>query len=362
MLNISTSGDSHGYGLFGIIQDFPAHFFIDVERLNRALKDRQRVYGRGKRMNLESDHVEILSGLWEGETTGAPLTFFIKNRSTTPPNSASSIPRPGHADFAGMTKYLFKDSRPVTERASARRTAMDTAIGEFFRHSLEILGIRVIAATTAVGEVETQTQDFGEMSVEDHPLLCPDEKSEIEMMKKIDEASRRGYTLGGKVTVIVKGLPVGIGTYTSQRRLTALIANEIFDIPSVKGVCFGDIENSYRENGPLNVDEFESKERRKTNHAGGIEGGMSNGQEIMVNVFVKAVPTQKGALASINMIDGKSSPAPYVRSDTCVVGAIAVIARSKVATALFKEIHAEFSAPTFEEMKERLRLYMEKRR
>ncbi len=363
MIKILTSGDSHGYGLFGIVEGVPAHFEIDVSKIDEALFLRQHVYGRGKRMSLESDHVQVLSGLWQGKTTGAPLTFFIKNKSTTPPNEESSVPRPGHADFAGMVKYLFQDSRITTERASSRRTAMDVAIGEVFRQALEKLKIKVWSYTVEVGEVRANVDGvFQNLSLKDHPLLCPESKAEKKMMIEIDRAFTQGYTLGGKVKTFVEGLPIGIGTFNSyENRITSVLARALFDIPSVRGVEFGDIEKTYVLPGIQYMDEIETKGVRATNHAGGIEGGMANGERIEIVLFVKAVPTQRKSLKSIDMKDGKEARTSYVRSDTCVVGAISVISTAKVSTAIFRELIEEFGSSTFSELEERVEDYRRKR-
>lgn len=357
-MKILTSGDSHGYGLFGIVEGFPSHFKVDTLRIDEILKARQIVYGRGARMKIESDHVEILSGLWKGETIGSPLTFFIKNRSTQAPNLKNAIPRPGHADLGGMLKYEFDDTRMVAERASARRTAMDVAIGEFFKEALEELNIKTWGYTVAVGKIETALEAFQPLSVEEHPLLCPDGNMENEMMKEIDFAHKEGYTLGGKVRVVLSGLPIGIGTFNSyQERFTSQISKALFDIPSVKGVEFGDIHETYKMKGTQVMDEMEANAKKLTNHAGGIEGGMSNGQKIVVDLLVKPVPTQKQSMKTVDLETGKETLTSYVRSDVCVVGAISIISSAKLSTVVFTELMNEFSGSTFQELKERFEKY-----
>lgn len=357
-MKVLTAGDSHGYGLFGIVEAFPSHFNVDVSKIDKALRMRQDVYGRGARMKMESDHVEILSGLWGKGTTGAPLTFFIKNKSTQTPNSKSSVPRPGHADLGGMLKYEFEDIRIVTEHASARRTAMDVAIGEFFKQALKKLRIEVWGYTITVGKIETSLEALESLSIEEHPLLCPDENAENEMMREIDLARKDGYTLGGKVRVVMRGLPVGIGTFNSyQGRLASQVSKALFDIPSVKGVEFGDIHESYKLKGTEVMDEMRSHGERITNHAGGIEGGMSNGQMINVDVLVKPVPTQKQGMKTVDLKTGKETVTSYVRSDVCIVGAVSIIACAKLSTVIFAELMSEFGGSTFRELKERLETY-----
>lgn len=357
-MRITTAGDSHGKGLFGIVEGFPAHFKPVLSDINSALNLRRLVYGRGARMKIESDRVEILSGMWNGETSGAPLTFFVKNASTIPPNRKTSVPRPGHADFAGMLKYDFSDTRIVAERSSARRTAMDVAIGEFFRQALEKMKIKVWGYTVGIGKAETNEVAQQTPLIEKHPLLCPDSKTEKLMIAEIDEAKKNGSSLGGKVRVMASGVPIGLGTFNAyQGRFTSRIAQAFFDIPSVRGILFGDILKTYKFEGYETVDEIRKMGMRRTNHAGGIEGGMSNGQLISIDLLVKPVPTQKRGVTTIDMNDGLETVTDYVRSDTCVVAAIAVVSRAILSTVLFSELMSEFGGSIFEELCERVDLY-----
>ncbi|MGC9211851.1 MAG: chorismate synthase [Athalassotoga sp.] len=350
-MNIITSGESHGYGFYGIVEGFPSHFRIDIERINNRLRLRQSVFGRGERMKIEDDKVEIKTGLWNGETTGSPMTFFIPNKSLTPPNERTSIPRPGHADLGGMMKFDFDDTRVITERASARRTVMDVAIGEFARQVLESLGIKVYGFTKGIGGIETDLMANAEPEIGAHPLLCPDTRVEEQMIEIINEAYKEGYTLGGKVTVVVRGMPVGIGTFAQrQKRLTSIIGKAIFDIPSVKGVIFGD-ENIWKVKGYEGVDDIFEGLKRKTNHAGGIEGGMTNGQDIVINLVAKPISTQKRGVKSVDLDTMKESETTYIRSDTCVVGAIVIVATAVVATAIMNELIDSFGGFTFEDLK-----------
>ncbi len=356
-MNITTSGESHGYGFYGIVEGFPSHFKIDVERINKRLRMRQSVFGRGDRMKIEDDKVEIKTGLWNGETTGSPITFFIPNKSLTPPNERTSIPRPGHADLGGMMKFDFDDTRIITERASARRTVMDVAIGEFARQVLESLGIMVYGFTKGIGGIETDFTPDSEPEIDLHPLLCPDEKAEEQMIKMINEAYKDGYTLGGKITVIVRGMPAGIGTFTQRyKRLTSTIGKALFDIPSVKGVIFGD-EDIWKVKGYEGVDNIFEGLKRKTNHAGGIEGGMTNGQDIVVHLMAKPISTQKRGVKSVDLDTMKESETTYIRSDTCVVGAIAIVATAAVSTVIMNELIDSFGGFTFEDLKNNFSSY-----
>lgn len=355
---IMTSGDSHGQGFYGIIEGFPSHFIPDVERINKRLALRQSVYGRGDRMKIENDKVKITTGLWNGETTGAPLTFVVANNSTTPPNEKTTVPRPGHADLGGMLKFDLDDARIVTERASARRTVMDVAIGEFSREALEGLGIKVYGFTKAVADIETQVQSNCDLEITDHPLMCPDTEKELLMIEEVKKAYANGYTLGGKITLTAEGIPAGIGTFDERgKRLTSIISNALFDIPSIRGVLFGDASNLWKMKGYEAVDEIHKNFVRKTNHSGGIEGGMTNGERIVVDLIAKPISTQKRGVHSVNMIDKSEIETGYVRSDTCVTAAIAIVGSSVLSTVLLSELLREFGGFTFSELKERLDLY-----
>lgn len=353
-----TSGESHGYGFYGIIEGFPSHFKLNVERINARLALRQNVFGRGERMKIENDKVEIKTGLWNGETTGAPITFFIQNESLNPPNEKTTIPRPGHADLGGMMKFNLDDTRIVTERASARRTVMDVAIGEFANQALEELGIKVYGFTKGIGGIETDLIPDALPNIQEHPLLCPDTLAELKMIEMIKDAYKDGYTLGGKVTLVVKGLPAGIGTFTErQRRLTSIISNALFDIPSVRGILFGDAEEIWKMKGYESVDEIFEGLKRKTNHAGGIEGGMTNGEDIIVHLISKPISTQKRGVRSVNLSTMSESETPYIRSDTVVVGAIVIVAVSILATALMTELIDSFGGFTFQDLKDNFSSY-----
>ncbi len=360
-MKILTSGDSHGQGFYGIIEGFPSHFKPDIERINERLKLRQSVYGRGDRMKIEDDKVSITTGLWDGKTTGAPLTFVISNKSTNPPNEKTTVPRPGHADLGGILKFDLDDTRIVTERASARRTVMDVALGEFSREVLEDVGIKVYGFTRAVGSVETYAMAYEEPKIDLHPMLCPDSSAESKMIEEIKKGYDQGYTLGGKVTLIVDGLPAGIGTFTQrEKRLTSTIASALFDIPSVRGVLFGDAENIWKMKGYEAVDQIHGGFVRETNHAGGIEGGMTNGEKVIVNLISKPISTQKRGVKSVDIFSGTEVETSYVRSDTCVVAAIVVVATGVLSTVILSELIEEFGGFTFEEFKNRIENYRER--
>ncbi len=357
-MRIMTSGESHGQNFYGIIEGFPSHFKPDIGRINERLKLRQSVYGRGERMKIEEDKVNITTGLWNGETTGAPITFVIANKSTTPPNEKTTVPRPGHADLGGILKFDLDDARTVTERASARRTVMDVAMGEFSREVLEDIGINVYGFTRAVGSIETEVMADRELDVGVHPLLCPDSTAESKMIEEINKGYAEGYTLGGKLTLVVEGLPVGVGTFTERgKRLTSTIGSALFDIPSVRGVLFGDAEKIWRMKGYEAVDQIYAGFVRRTNHAGGIEGGMTNGERVIVNLIAKPISTQKRGVRSVDISNGAEVETSYVRSDTCVVAAIVVVATAVLSTAILSELIEEFGGFTFQEFKERIDTY-----
>lgn len=357
-MKIVTSGESHGQHFYGIIEGFPSHFKPDIERINKRLKLRQSVYGRGDRMKIEDDKVEITTGLWNGETSGAPITFVIANKSTTPPNEKTTVPRPGHADLGGVLKFALDDVRTVTERASARRTVMDVATGEFSREVLEDIGISVYGFTKAVGPIEIDDVANQELDVDVHPLLCPDSTNELKMMEEIKKGYDGGYTLGGKVTLVADGLPAGIGTFTERgKRLTSVIAGSLFDIPSIRGVLFGDAEEIWKMKGYEAVDQIHAGFTRETNHAGGIEGGMTNGEKMIVNLIAKPISTQRRGVKSVDIFSGMEVETSYVRSDTCVVAAIVVVATAVLSTTILSELIEEFGGFTFQEFKERINAY-----
>lgn len=329
-----TSGESHGKCLNGIIDGIPAGFEIDFEFINNELARRQGGYGRGDRMKIETDKVEIKSGIRFGKTTGAPICLEIKNKdwenwqtimsaqkidsSEEARNSEKSFtkPRPGHADFAGSIKYDLKDLRDVLERSSARKTAMDVAIGSIAKQILSEFGIKCSSKIITVGG----------------------ESEENKIKEKIELAKEQGDTLGGKFEVTFENLPVGLGTHVQwDRKLDGLIAQAVMNIPAVKAVEIGLGEESADIFGSQMHDEiFMESGRcfRKMNNAGGLEGGMTNGENLVVKAVMKPIPTLKKPLATIDLKNNSQTEAHFERSDVCAVSSCAVVAESMIACVL----------------------------
>jgi len=317
-----TSGESHGKCLTGIIEGVPAGFEIDINKINTELQKRQSGIGRGKRMQIEFDEVEIKSGIRFGKTTAAPICLEIKNRDfenwkeilsvfKEDKNSEKSFtsPRPGHADFAGKIKYNFDDLRDVLERASARKTAMNVAIGSIAKQILEVFDIT--------------------SSVE---ILSVHSSKDFE--KEIISAKEKGDSVGGKFKVVFKNVPVGLGSYVQwDRKLDGVIAQAVMSCPAVKSVEIGlgcDYEKFY---GSEVHDElfYDGGYKHKTNNAGGIEGGMTNGEDIVVTAVMKPIPTIKNALNTFDFKDNSSVKAHFERSDTCAIEACSVIVDNMIA-------------------------------
>ena len=342
-----TSGESHGKCLTGIIDGIPAGFEIDTDFINSELKRRQGGYGRGERMKIESDTVEIKSGVRFGKTTGTPICLEISNKdfanwekimSVEIQDDAENIrsysmPRPGHADFAGAIKYNLKDLRDVLERSSARKTAMDVAIGAIAKL---ILGEFKIEGTSKIISIGKETE-------------------EEKIKAKIDNLKAEGDTIGGKFEIRFKNLPIGLGTHVQwDRKLDGLLAQSIMSIPAIKAVEIGlgvqcaDLEGSkvhdeiFFENG---------KYFRKTNNAGGLEGGMTNGEDLVLIATMKPIPTLKKPLSTIDFKDNSPTTAHFERSDVCAVQACAVVAEAMTACVLADAFFDKFGNDNLSEIK-----------
>jgi len=343
MLRFLDAGESHGKCLLGIIEGLPAGLHLDEEKINKNLRRRQMGYGRGKRMEIEKDQVEFLSGILKSKTIGAPIGLMIKNNDwenvrnqTLPP---LPIPRPGHADLAGISKYGFNDCRPVLERASARQTAMKVAIGSVARQFLENFHIKSFSHVTRIGSISTEdkfvfNENFRKNIMESKVFCCNKEISE-KMCREIDEAREKGDTLGGIFEVAVSGVPVGLGSYVHwDRRLDGRLGAALMSIPGVKAVEIGHgIEISKNKGSEVHDEIYPADEKqkkqyqyyRKRNNAGGLEGGISNGEDILLRAYFKPIPTLLHPLDSINIMTGKKTKAMYQRSDVCVVPAASVV-------------------------------------
>jgi chorismate synthase len=354
-----TGGESHGKGLVAIVEGMVANLPLDEGYINKELKRRQQGYGRGPRMKIEEDKVEIMAGVRYGLTIGSPIVLFITNRdwqnwqeqlSVSPVEKEVepvTCPRPGHADLAGLTKYGLKDIRPIIERASARETATKVAVGAIARSFLEELGISIHSHTMAIGRhhwEQGEASSINWQQVESSPVRCANTKLEKAMMAAIDEAKANGDTLGGIFEVIATGAPIGLGSHVSwDRRLDGRIAKAIMSINAVKGVEIGAGFALAGLKGSQAHDVIEPNPRSEakglpwrhaTNRAGGIEGGMSNGEDITVKAAVKPIATLSSTLPSIDLRSGKVANAHYERSDICVVPAAGVIAEAMLSIVL----------------------------
>ena len=333
MIRYLTAGESHGKALVGILEGIPPHVSVSVDKINQDLLRRQGGKGRGGRMKIESDTVEILSGVRGGVTMGSPIALLIRNRDydnwagvMCPKDGdrsqrALTKVRPGHADLPGCIKHGFVDARYVLERASARETAMRVAIGSICKQYLESKGIVVISRVLSIGGA-TDDKD-----IED----------------AINKAKSAGDTLGGRVEITVRGVPVGLGSYTHyDHKLDAKLAFDLMSIQSVKAVEIGAGVKAADLSGSQMHDEiFLGKKgtyERRTNRAGGIEGGMSNGEDIVVTVSLKPIPTLMKGLDTVDIVTKRAAKAEPERSDTCAVEAAAVVAECVAAATIASEI------------------------
>jgi len=364
MLRFLTAGESHGPALVGIIEGLPAGLKIDEEKINFDLMRRQKSYGRGYRMKkIEKDMVEIVGGLRNGITIGAPLALQIKNKDweirKKRKSRVKTIPRPGHADLAGTIKYRFADIQDVIERASARETAMRTAIGAVAKILLAKFGVDIISHVIRIGraKVSRQLPKFDEIKKEvaKSPVYCAVPQVSKKMCLEIDRAKKIGDTVGGVFEVVAINLPVGLGSYVHyDRKLEGKLALAIMSIPSVKAVEFGDgIRNAFRYGSKVH-DEIIIKSNElthRTNHAGGIEGGVTNGEPIILRGFAKPISSLKEPLKSVDIRGGKRTCAPYVRSDVCVVPAAGVIGEAMTAWVLAEAFMEKFGGDSMDEIK-----------
>jgi len=363
MLRYLTAGESHGKGQVVILEGMPAGVPVAEDYITRQLKRRQGGYGRGERMKIEKDRAEIISGVRHGLTLGSPISMLIHNRdwdnwkdvmSVTPANGEIdpvTRVRPGHADLAGVMKYGYDDVRNVLERASARETASRVAAAAVVRGLLDKFNIVINSHTVCIGgkwAKASDTVDWGK--VESSPVYCADSDADMEMIKAIDAARDSGDTVGGIFEVVAEGVPVGLGSYVHpDRKLDGRIAQAMMSINAVKGVSFGLGFDMAALRGSKVHDVIGTDLRRKTNNAGGIEGGMSNGGPIKVWAVVKPIPTLGKPLPSIDLKDGKVADAHYERSDVCVVPAAGVVGEAMLALVLAEAMMEKFGGDNISE-------------
>jgi chorismate synthase len=351
MLRFLTAGESHGPCLTVIVDGLPAGLAVDVALIDRDLARRQGGYGRGGRQRIEHDAVEVLGGVIAGRTTGAPVALRIANRDwaswrehwAAADLPRLSVPRPGHADYAGMLKYGLDDARPILERASARETAARVAAGALTKQLLAVFEIAVGSYVAAIGPVEAAVPEVSPAELwalaELSELRCPDAEATERLQAAIDAACQAGDSLGGIFVVQATGVPVGLGSHVQwDRRLDARLAAAILSIPAVKGVEIGPAFENTRIPGRSVHDELLPDGRggvtRRTNRAGGVEGGMSNGAPIELWAAMKPIPTTLRPLQSVDLATGAAAATQYQRSDVCAVPAAAVVGEAMLAWVL----------------------------
>jgi chorismate synthase len=424
-----TAGESHGKGLVAIVEGMVADLPLNADYISNELGRRQQGYGRGPRMKIEKDEVEIISGVRYGLTTGSPISLLISNKdwqnwrevmSVTPLEKEAELvtrPRPGHADLAGVIKYGLHDIRPIMERASARETAARVAVGAIAKRFLEEFGIAIHSHTIAIGDIKisllddisdhsgsfspchSDTEPFASchserseeshnaqerlhgassinwQQVENSPVRCADAEAEKKMMAAIDAAKAEGDTLGGVFELIATGVPIGLGSHVSwDHKLDGRIAQAIMSINAVKGVEIGggfalaELKGSQAHdiiepNPPSSLRGASATKqslpwRRATNRAGGIEGGITNGEDIMVKAVVKPIATLANPLPSIDLRSGEAAKAHYERSDVCVVPAAGVIAEAMLAIVLADASLEKFGGDNLKETLANYRNYL----
>ncbi|MFA5144215.1 MAG: chorismate synthase [Candidatus Omnitrophota bacterium] len=361
MLRYLTSGESHGKCMLAILDGMPAGLKVESSLINEELCRRMAGYGRGGRMKIERDSAEILSGLRRLRTIGSPITIMIKNVDQSIDRLPVVLqPRPGHADLAGAMKYGLDDVRDVLERASARETAARVGVGAVCKILLSEFGIRITSHVTAIGKVESRSNNLGYKQIitfsEKSPVRCADSAASVLMCREIARAQAEGDTLGGAFEVIVGGVPAGLGSYTQwDRRIGGILAQAVMSIQAVKAVGFGAGQGLAGMRGSGAHDEiFYSKKKgyyRRTNNAGGIEGGMTNGEDIRIRAYMKPIATLRKPLASVNIKTRKAFKAAVERSDTCAVPAAGVIAEAVTAIEIANAMIGKFGGDSVSEMR-----------
>lgn len=390
MLRWTTAGESHGQALISLVENLPSGLNVTRDEVSYQLARRRLGYGRGARMKFEADEVTFLSGVRHGVTLGSPVAVMIGNTEWpkwTTIMSADPIdfddeaiakemnsgrgakltrPRPGHADFAGMLKFDQYEARPILERASARETAARVAAATFARAVLrEVCGVEVFSHVISIGASDPYTgptPSFEDLeAIDKSEVRSFDKAAEESMIDEIKAAKKSGDTLGGIVEVVVKGLPIGLGSHTSgDERLDAQLASAVMGIQAIKGVEIGDGFEEARRRGSEAHDEMERTEdgvHRLSNRAGGVEGGMSNGEDLIVRAAMKPISTVPRALKTVDMTTGEAATGIHQRSDVCAVPAAGVVAEAMVALVLARAVLRKFGGDSLKETKRNYESY-----
>ncbi len=381
MLRFETAGESHGECLVATLTGLPAGVPVSLDYLNRQLWRRQQGYGRGGRMKIETDQVHIVSGIRNSETVGSPIALLIENKDwknwteTLPvfaePEKEKPVarPRPGHADLAGAIKYDFSEARHILERASARETAARVALGALAKTFLKQFGIEVLSHVIAAGPVELERpaewEELVALSEKDEVLLgCVDPETETRMKEAVDHAYRTGDTVGGIFEVVAHGVPPGLGSHIAwDTRLDGRLAQAIVSIQAVKGCEIGSAEQSARSYGKtvqdtIHYDKPEKKFFRGSNRAGGLEGGITNGQDVVIRGFLKPISTLRRPLESVDLPTRDPALAAYERSDVAVVPAAGVIGEAMTALILAQAFLEKFGGDSLGETRRNYEGYL----
>ena len=388
-LSFRTAGESHGRGLVALLEGLPAGLSLEMVRdVDPDLKRRQGGYGRGRRMEIESDRAEVLSGIRLGETIGSPVALVVWNKdsenwleamSPLPPDPDGNpkalrslyLPRPGHADLVGLLKYDRRDTRDILERASARETAARVACGAVCKKLLADFGVEIGSHVTSIGSVEAQVphelpEDLNS-AVDESPLRTLDDEAASSMIEAIDQAKEEGDTLGGIFEVVVRGLPAGLGSYVSyDTKLDGRLAGAIMSIQAIKGVEIGVGFEGARRLGsevhdPITTDESAPRAGgigRSSNRAGGLEGGITTGELLIVRAAMKPISTLRKRLPSVDMRDGSAKDAAVERSDVCAVPAAAVVGEAMVALVLADAFLEKFGGDAMSEVRRNFESYI----
>lgn len=384
-LRFLTSGESHGPALSAILEGLPAHLPISREKLQHQMSRRQLGYGRGARMKIETDEVEITGGIRFGKTIGSPIGLLIKNHDFRNWQEAMSVwdpgearksvhrPRPGHADLPGGLKYGEHDLRNILERASARETAARNAVGALCRQLLDQAGIQIASHVVSIGSVRTSLQDPAWEQVltaqDSDRLRCCDPPAEQKMIDEIDRAKAGKETLGGAVEILARGVPPGLGSHIQwDQKIDGRIAQAMLSVPAVKGVTIGDAFRIAETPGSAAHDEIiydtDSGFHRKTNRAGGTEGGITNGEDLRIRIAMKPLSTLMKPLSSVDVLTKEPEEAVVERSDVCAVPAAGVVCEAMLAIVLADAMLEKFACDTlgqflasFQHYQEQLRRY-----
>lgn len=350
-----TAGESHGNSITGILEGLPAGFEINIESIINTLKLRQAGYGRGKRMKIEDDIPIFTAGLVNGKTYGAPISFYLKNKAPERCGRNLKIPRPGHSDLAGSLKYGLEDLSLPAECRGGRKTAVITILGEIARQFLEKFEIKILGYTLSIGQIysfenEELNCETKRKYAENSSLRLISNSKEQEIKELIDKTEKEGDTLGGKIKIIAENIPVGLGNFSQwDRGLDSRLASALISIPAIKAISFGKGFDSSDILGSEYQDRIYKDFKRKTNNAGGIEGGISNGEDIEIIASMKPIPTIKKGIDSINFDDKIETTTEYIRSDTCAVPACAISCEAMTSLMLLEAFLERFGCDTYKD-------------